>query len=482
VFWIVVVLTAIVCAVFIMGIEWNFHLSKYTITSVDTAHYPLWNIPFPAVTVCGFNKVQRSQAHDFINELNLPPGVTKDLVFSDMKYLLELLEPSEQNQTKFLLLQSIFDYNNITVETVMRRVAPKCEDILLRCVWKGRVQESCSTIFGLHKTYEGYCCSFNYIGIKQEDRNIPAKTTTSGYRMGLSVLVRINPDEYYATNMASFGVKVLVHDPYDYPDLNTVKKMVSLGSDIFFSIPPWVTYSTPDVRNIPVQNRGLRGCVFPDEVNLRKMKQYSYNNCITECRENYTLEICGCTQFYYPNNGGYRLCNLTDIPCLARNKRKLEIMNPGQKDFKNENEPFSYPCNCLPDCTNCYYPIESSESTLAMVAVNNKDLIYGSGMYAQNDSVFNVYFSRFLITRYRRDVIYSWKGLLASLGGLLSLFIGFSFIGGAELLYFFTFRLYYKLRSRATVQLLLSPPPTRRVQNMSTYDSLLSHLSAQQPV
>lgn len=64
-----VVLTAIVCAVFIMGIEWNFHLSKYTITSVDTAHYPLWNIPFPAVTVCGFNKVQRSQAHDFINEL-----------------------------------------------------------------------------------------------------------------------------------------------------------------------------------------------------------------------------------------------------------------------------------------------------------------------------------------------------------------------------------------------------------------------------
>jgi hypothetical protein len=45
------------------------------------------------------------------------------MVFSDMKYLLELLEPSEQNQTKFLQLQSILDYNNITVETVMRRVS-----------------------------------------------------------------------------------------------------------------------------------------------------------------------------------------------------------------------------------------------------------------------------------------------------------------------------------------------------------------------
>jgi amiloride-sensitive sodium channel len=64
-----VILTAIVSAVLIMGIEWSFHLSKYTITSVDTAHYPLWNVPFPAVTVCAFNKVQRSQAQAFVNEM-----------------------------------------------------------------------------------------------------------------------------------------------------------------------------------------------------------------------------------------------------------------------------------------------------------------------------------------------------------------------------------------------------------------------------
>ncbi|XP_023709414.1 sodium channel protein Nach [Cryptotermes secundus] len=295
--------------------------------------------------------------------------------------------------------------------------------------------------------------------------------------MGLTVLVRTNPEEYYATNLASFGVKVLVHDPFDYPDVNTVKKMVSLRSDMFFSIPPWVTYSTPEVRNIPINNRGMRGCVFPDEVNLRKMKQYSYNNCITECRENYTLEICGCTQFYYPNNGGFRLCNLTDISCLAKNKRKLEIMNPGQKNFKNENEPFTYPCNCLPDCLNYYYPIEASENILAMVTVNNKDLIYGAGMNTENDSVFNVYFSNFLVTRYRRDVVYSWKGLLASLGGLLSLFIGFSFIGGVELLYFFTFRLYYRIRSHATSHPFLSPLANRRAQNVDRHESFQSHFS-----
>jgi hypothetical protein len=36
-------------------------------------------------------------------------------------------------------------------------------------------------------------------------------------------------------------------------------------------------------------------------------------------------------------------------------------------------------------------------------------------MNTENSSVFNVYFSNFLVTRYRRDVIYSWKGLLGEL-------------------------------------------------------------------
>jgi len=43
-----------------------------------------------------------------------------------MKYLLELLEPSEQNWTKFLHLQYILDYNNITVEKVMGLVSYIC--------------------------------------------------------------------------------------------------------------------------------------------------------------------------------------------------------------------------------------------------------------------------------------------------------------------------------------------------------------------
>lgn len=74
----------------------------------------------------------------------------------------------------------------------------------------------------------------------------------------------------------------------------------------------------------------------------------------------------------------------------------------------------------------------------------------------------------------------SQSGLFpASLGGLLGLFIGFSLTGGAEILYFFTFRLYYKLRSHATVQVSSSPPLTRRLKEYQHIWKLF-HLSAQQ--
>jgi len=61
------------------------------------------------------------------------------------------------------------------------------------------------------------------------------------------------------------------------------------------------------------------------------------------------------------------------------------------------------------------------------------------------------------------------------MGGLLSLFIGFSFISGIELLYFFTFRLFYKIRSHTAGQQLVSPLHNGRDQNINVHDTLQPH-------
>jgi hypothetical protein len=71
-----------------------------------------------------------------------------------------------RTQTDNLISLPSFDVPWIS--PLLLQVAPQCKDILLQCVWKGRVQESCSKIFSLRKTYEGYCCSFNYVGLKED--------------------------------------------------------------------------------------------------------------------------------------------------------------------------------------------------------------------------------------------------------------------------------------------------------------------------
>jgi hypothetical protein len=41
---------------------WTQYSTSPTITSIESTHFPIWNIPYPAVTVCQVNKVHLSAA------------------------------------------------------------------------------------------------------------------------------------------------------------------------------------------------------------------------------------------------------------------------------------------------------------------------------------------------------------------------------------------------------------------------------------
>ena len=48
----------------------------------------------------------------------------------------------------------------------MTQVHQKCEDLLLYCTFNSKIKK-CSEIFTLIKTYEGYCCAFNYAALNE---------------------------------------------------------------------------------------------------------------------------------------------------------------------------------------------------------------------------------------------------------------------------------------------------------------------------
>lgn len=50
-------LIGIAFAIILIDLFWTRFETTPTITTIESYYYPIWNVPFPAVTVCNNNKV-----------------------------------------------------------------------------------------------------------------------------------------------------------------------------------------------------------------------------------------------------------------------------------------------------------------------------------------------------------------------------------------------------------------------------------------
>lgn len=64
-------------------------------------------------------------------------------------------------------------------------------------------------------------------------------------------------------------------------------------------------------------------------------------------------------------------------------------------------------------------------------------------MVLTDQSLIHVFFTDLVSTRYRMDIYQNWLGTLATFGGILGLFLGFSLITGFEFIYLFTIRVIF---------------------------------------
>lgn len=67
--WISACLLGIFFAITLMGLAWNRFQTTPTITTVETNNYPIWNIKFPAITICNNNKVYAPATTNVTNKL-----------------------------------------------------------------------------------------------------------------------------------------------------------------------------------------------------------------------------------------------------------------------------------------------------------------------------------------------------------------------------------------------------------------------------
>ena len=91
--------------------------------------------------------------------------------------------------------------------------------------------------------------------------------------------------------------------------------------------------------------------------------------------------------------------------------------------------------------SNMRYRIKESQIPHAVFRYKVKDKpTYNA--FEEDIAIINFYFDKSYILQYTRHESMTMAGYISQLGGLLGLFIGFSFISGVELIYWFTIRLF----------------------------------------
>lgn len=261
----------------------------------------------------------------------------------------------------------------------------------------------------------------------------------------------------------------MIHNSYDYADANSVVKLVPSKTEAYMSISPGKlfhfndfsfneqcskvlffhsesTYSTNDVFDLPPQ---IRDCLKDDERQTDTFLRYSYVNCMAECRSAIVNELCGCVPFTLPSNGSYTKCKMAQMKCIRSNYARFSGSMFQMKNDSSESAGIMRAkCHCLPDCTYYAYPSEISAGRF------KRDFTYNSVSFFKDtnltdQSLVHVFFNDLISTHYRKDMYQNWLGVLAAIGGLLGLFLGFSLVTGFELVYFFTIRtMFDKLATR----------------------------------
>ncbi|CAK1555788.1 unnamed protein product [Leptosia nina] len=484
--------SVIVCAVLIrkVWIKWN---ESPVIVSFAETSTPVWQIPYPAVTVCIETKAKGTlfsftdYYHLYYNEstyLNLTQEERN--LFEDVSLVCDdHLAPANGRKVSMA---------NETIEN-LRQVAPNLTDVFMACKWKDIPRNSCSDLISQVITEEGFCYTFNSLRAEElfrtenlhsdypyseaiktmneswtleegYPRNSPLETYPhrgSGYgaKAGLTFLLTAKEiDLDYLCKGPVQGYKILLHNPAELPRLSQQYFRAPLSQEVVVAVKPKMMTTSEGLKPYDPHRRQ---CYFPSERYLQYFKVYTQANCEMECLTNFTFARCGCVHFGMPHGSNMSICNAGSIQCIKKAQMELvtvEIKTGLAEEDSDLNgtlgdaRKVAAECKCLQACTSIEYEAETSQADFDGKALFRAYHLPNDTV--EEDLLFSrvfVFFKEAQFITSRRSELYGQTDFLANCGGLLGLFMGFSILSFAEILYFLTLRLYcviwQKKRSKA---------------------------------
>ncbi|KAF2903802.1 hypothetical protein ILUMI_02379 [Ignelater luminosus] len=484
-FWLTLLSTSLYfCISLIMKVHHKWKNSPVIVTFA-TEQTPIWDIPFPSVTICPEIKSQKDMYNFTEHFLKQRKGNLSELEENKFKQMSlicsELLDFSTYSE----------DYvTNGSVVDLFREVSPPFEDILHHAMWldlnlKG-TGDDLQRIFSPVLTNEGICYSFNRLDanevftdvvrnydnfnlIDQDpslwtleegyDKNaeldtFPRRTILSGIKGGLDLIfVTKSKDIDFLCSDAVPGYKIILNHPADVPLANKQYFRVPLDQDVVAAVKPNMISASNDLKQYDPEERQ---CYFIGEKKLKFFKMYTQQNCLLECVTNFTEYICECVGFYMPHDNSTPICGSNMIECLQHAEAHylatevtLKIQSAKKKPKKAHGKKKKKilhveECNCLPSCASIEFETETSQSDWdwkSMLAAMNEREEQDGFLEDKHLSRLRVFFKDMQFITSERNQLYGSTDFMANCGGLLGLFTGFSFISLVEIVYYLTLRL-----------------------------------------
>ncbi|XP_068896266.1 pickpocket protein 28-like isoform X2 [Tenebrio molitor] len=415
---------------------------------------PLWEVPFPAVTVCPENQVKRRSYNYTYQESRLSniTGIEWDQFESVYAHC-----PRAHTQRYFsnrLVDSDGFEFF-ITHATSVRDILGASPDLWL-------VNKKHETRFAPIITDGGLCFSFNMLHQSELFTNV---TYLSKYRVESEKSKHWSVDDNYddttekvfplrVTSVrkmfyfrfgthkddidyncdAEQGFKIILHHPAEIPTVLTRYILAAHHQTYSLWIRPDVSTTSSKLKEYDPH---ARNCLFSNERSLKYYKIYTQRNCEIECLANYTLNKCGCVSFYMPHESSTKMCGFYQEEfCVKRAAEELTRLDLEFKMSRGDVFNQNGSCDCLPSCTSITYNTEISQNM-------------------ENNTSSNEYYFTQLNMRFRdgnflvleRDALFSNTDFWASCGGLFGLFTGFSVMSLVEIIYFLFFRWICNLRN-----------------------------------
>uniref|UniRef100_A0A1I8M197 Amiloride-sensitive sodium channel n=1 Tax=Musca domestica TaxID=7370 RepID=A0A1I8M197_MUSDO len=498
IFWFCVLLLSIFyCATSVLQTfgKWK---ERPVIVSFSETAVDISNIPFPAVTICSETKrpllkgpsfgelyTKLRDMGAFSENSNITSAELKDFLALAQVCELEYLNSNGDDGSVDI---DVTDMGKLQIDYIARlsEMAPKLSTINGGHFW-GSNEMNISQLYAKTFTEEGVCYTFNglngtdiyrentvqyqVMGLEsfiEESEEInrtlswslekgyaidsplntyPARVTSCGNSVGLTaVLLDLKENNDYTCRGPTQGYKLILHSPNTVPSVAKRYVRIDMAKEVSIAVKPKYMQTSGDIAVFAPEKRQ---CYFEHERPLRFFKTYNSDNCELECLTNYTLNKCNCVRFSMPRTADMPVCNLDAMDCYTSAEEDMLLKKFNGHHGNGDGDVDQ--CNCLPSCTSLDYDMQISKGRLDVKAtfMNMLKLDKWSDDLPDIElSLLTIYFKNNQFIATKRSKLFSFYDLLSNCGGIGGLFIGFSLLSIAEVLFHFTMRLWANWKTK----------------------------------